>query len=135
LGNLAIHGRASCSAHRFVLHRKSGLFPHSSHGFFVIGSSAGLVQSIGSSVCLSIGISLRGLWSPTRSIPAVNVPVGPVFSFSFRAGARTTLLRVSSPTNSPLQLRVDRLFDFSLPFSVADGGFSLMFPSGGQCAQ
>jgi hypothetical protein len=45
MGSLSIHGRASCSARRFVLHRKSGLFPRSSHGFFVIGSSAGFAQS------------------------------------------------------------------------------------------
>jgi hypothetical protein len=135
VGNLSIHGRAPCSARRFVLHGKSGLFPHSNHGFFIIGSSVGLVWSIDSSVCFSVGISLRGLWSPARSVPAVDVPTGPMFGFSFCTGAQTTLLRVGSPADSPLQLRVDRLFDFTLPLSVADGGFSLMFLSGGQCAQ
>jgi hypothetical protein len=67
-------------------------------------SSAGLVQSIGSSVCFFVGISLRGLWLPARSIPAVDFLAGPVFGFSFHAGERTTLLRVGSPADSPLQL-------------------------------
>jgi hypothetical protein len=132
VGSLSIHGQASCSAHRFVLHGKSGLFPHSSHRFFVISSSVGLVRSIGSSVYFSIGVSLRGLWSPARSVPAVDFPADPVFGISFRTGTRTTLLRVGSPADSPLQLRVDWLFDFSPPLSVADGGFSLTFLSGGQ---
>jgi hypothetical protein len=135
MGSLSIHGRASCSARRFVLHRKPGPFPRSNHGFFVIGFSAGLVRSIGSSVCFFVGVLLRGLWSPAQSIPVIDFSVGPVFGFSFRAGARTTLLRVGSPTDSPLQLQVDRLFDFSPPLSVADGGFSLTFLSSGQCAQ
>jgi hypothetical protein len=56
------------------------------------GSSAGLVWSIGSSVYFSVGISLRGLWSPTRSVPAVHFLAGPVFGFSFHTGAQTTLL-------------------------------------------
>jgi hypothetical protein len=48
-----------------------------------------------------------------RRFPVVDFLVGPVFGFSFRAGAQTTLLRVSSLTDSSLQVRVDQLFDFS----------------------
>jgi hypothetical protein len=62
------------------------------------------VRSISSSVCFSVGVSLRGLWLPARSVPAVDFPAGPVFGFSFHAGAATTLLRVGSPADRPLQL-------------------------------
>jgi hypothetical protein len=47
VGSLSIHGRALCSARRCVLNGKSGLFPCSSHVFFIIGSSAGFVFSVG----------------------------------------------------------------------------------------
>jgi hypothetical protein len=61
-GSLSIHGRAPCSTHRFALHGKSDMFPHSTHEFFVIGSSSGFAWS---ALVLSAGLP----WCETQATP------------------------------------------------------------------